>query len=254
VDNTVTDTESGFAALCAGKTDILGASYDISEYSGAANCKDKVVGFEVAHHTLPIIVNPANTWANCLTFDQIKAIYATNSTITNWNQISPSFPNLPIEVVGPPADSVHAKVFDATVNGSQSSHRDYVQRDLPGVATEVENNKAAIGFLDYPTYDTVGSKVKGLEVDSHNGKGCVEPSAAAIGTGFYLPLCRPLYLYVSKEAARRPAVAAFLTYYLENEQTISYRSHYVPRSNATVAENTSEIKALTQGVGPVRAA
>jgi ABC-type phosphate transport system substrate-binding protein/actin-like ATPase involved in cell morphogenesis len=250
----VTGSEAGFDALCSGKADIIGTVWDVTVYSGAASCQDKVVGFEVAHHTVPIIVNPANTWANCLTLDQVKQIYAPGSTITNWRQIDPSFPNLPIEVVGPPRDSVHAKVFNAEINGSQTSGRNYVERDLPGVGSEVENNRGAIGFVDYPTFKTFGSKVKGLEVNSNNGAGCVAPDAVAIGTGLYLPLCKPLYVYVSKEAVRRPAVAAFLTYYLEQEQAITYQAHYVPRDNKTVEENTAKIKTLTQGVGPVSSA
>ncbi len=71
------------------------------------------------------------------------------------------------------------------------------------------------------------------------------------GTGTYIPLCKPLYLYVSKEALRRPATAAFVNFYVRNGQDIAFRSHEVPRNNETTTANISLAGKLTAGVGPV---
>ena len=43
------------------------------------------------------------------------------------------------------------------------------------------------------------------------------PSPATIADKTYAPLSRPLYIYVKNSAARRPEVAKFLKFYLEND-------------------------------------
>ena len=49
------------------------------------------------------MVNPANDWAQCLTVEQLNTMWAPEAegTITSWNQIDPSFPDLPLDLYGP---------------------------------------------------------------------------------------------------------------------------------------------------------
>lgn len=47
--------------------------------------------------------------------------------------------------------------------------------------------------------------------------GAVLPSAESVENGTYAPLSRPLYMYVSKKAMKRPETIAFLQYYFSDE-------------------------------------
>ncbi|ONH62089.1 molecular chaperone DnaK [Frankia sp. CcI49] len=243
-------TEDGFAKLCAGEIDVADASF---EFDSKANpgCADQIVGFEVAHHTLPIVVNPQNSWARCMTLDQVREIWNAGSQITRWDQIDSSFPAQPITFVGPPRDSVQAQVFNATVNDASNRSRQYQEADLSGVATDVARDQYALGFLDFPTFQTFGSQLRGLEID--NGKGCVEPNAVTAGTGFYLPLCKPVFVYARKDSLRESGAAAFMRYYMQNGEKIAFDAHYVPRAQSTIDENVAKVDELIKGVPPVTA-
>jgi ABC-type phosphate transport system substrate-binding protein len=247
-----TSTEDGFAALCSGRADLADASFEPNPGSlKDPACEKKLVGFEVAHHTLPIVVNPQNTWLHCLTLKQVRQIWGADSSVTRWNQIDGSFPDEPIAFLGPPRTSVQAQVFNATISDASNRSRSYRQADLSGVANDVAGDRLSIGFLDYPTYETFGNRLRGVEIN--NGEGCVAPTAVTVGTGLYLPLCKPLYVYASTDGLRRPATVAFLRYFLENGRKIAFDAHYVPRTNDTVGENVDRLKKLTAGVGPVPA-
>ena len=56
----------------------------------------------------------------------------------------------------------------------------------------------------------------------------VLPSPATIIDKTYAPLSRPLYIYVKNSAARRPEVAEFLKYYLENIDELAVEGGYDP--------------------------
>ncbi|WP_018503194.1 Hsp70 family protein [Parafrankia discariae] len=245
-------TEDGFTKLCAGDIDIAGASFEFDpSFSKDPGCADQIVGFEVAHHTLPIVVNPQNTWARCMTLDQVRKVWDAGSTINRWNQIDSSFPDEPITFVGPSRNTVQAQVFNSTVNDSSSRSRPYQETDLSGVANDVAGDRLAMGFLDFPTFETFGPRLKGLEID--NGEGCVEPNAVTAGTGFYLPLCKPVFVYARKDSLQKPAAAAFMRYYMENGEKIAFDAHYVPRTKSTIDENVARVDELTKGVPAVPA-
>ncbi|WP_250279391.1 Hsp70 family protein [Frankia sp. Cppng1_Ct_nod] len=246
-----TSTDDGFTRLCRGEIDIAGASYAFNGgFKGDPGCADRIAEFEIAHNTVPVVVNPQNTWAQCLTLSQLTNIWKKGSTITNWNQIDPSFPNEPVAFFGPPPTSVHAQVFNHDVNGASDNVRGYQAVELEGVAQNVAQNRDALGFLDFPTFETYGNRIRGVALD--NGIGCVPPSVVSAGTGTYLPLCKPLYLYVSKDALRKPATAAFVKFYLSHGQDIAFKAHSVPRNDETTANNVGLAGQLTNGVGPVR--
>ncbi|ONH24801.1 Hsp70 family protein [Pseudofrankia asymbiotica] len=253
-DPQVTDTTQAFTKLCNGDVAIAGTSYELDpKFAPNPSCKDQVVGFEIAHHTLPIVVNPANSWLGCMNLDQLKQIWGADSKVTRWNQIDPSYPDEPINFVGPKRDSVQAQVFNASISGDSSKSRPYTTTDLAGVAQTVQNDRDAIGYLDFPTYNQLGSKLRGVLVDGGEGEGCQPPNAITAGSGAYVPLCKPLFVYARVDALKDPATVAYLRYYLEHAQTITTETGYVGRSNATTKSNIDRLGQLSQGVGPVTA-
>ena len=89
-------TGGGFTKFCAGETDINDASRPIKEddaKEGTA-CKANNVTYvqlQVAIDGLTVVVNPANTFATCMTLEQLKTIYGPDSPENlTWNQVDPS--------------------------------------------------------------------------------------------------------------------------------------------------------------------
>src|SRR5687767_4119241 len=87
-------TGGGFEKFCNGETDISNASRPIKDEEAAA-CEENGVEFEelqVANDGLSVVVNPANTWATCLTVEQLKKIWNAGSTVKTWKQVNAKFP------------------------------------------------------------------------------------------------------------------------------------------------------------------
>ena len=149
------------------------------------------------------MVNPANTWATCLTLEQLKAIYGPDSPENlTWNQVDPSFPNQPVVRSMPGADSGTFDYFTEFVNGEVDDSTQFAtavrgrQHPRHGVAGDPN----AIGYFGYAYYVENEDKVKAVAVDG--GDGCVEPTDATIGDGTYKPLSRPLFIYPNTGKAK----------------------------------------------------
>src|SRR5262245_1742682 len=64
----------------------------------------------------------------------------------------------------------------------------------------------------------------------------VFPSDKTVLDGTY-PLARPLFIYVSKEGLKRPEVAAFVKFYLDNAKKLAAEVHYTPATDAVYQKN-----------------
>ena len=108
-------TGGGFEKFCAGETDISDASRAIKE-SEIEKCKQNNIQFSeliVANDALSVVVNPQNNWASCLTVEQLNKMWAPGSTVNNWNQVDPAFPNEPLKLFGAGSDSGTFDYFTA---------------------------------------------------------------------------------------------------------------------------------------------
>ncbi|HIW63708.1 MAG TPA: substrate-binding domain-containing protein [Candidatus Stackebrandtia excrementipullorum] len=70
-------TGGGFKKFCVGETDISDASRPIKDEEIAV-CDENEIAYtplQVANDALTVVVHPDNTWADCLTVDQLKTIW-----------------------------------------------------------------------------------------------------------------------------------------------------------------------------------
>src|SRR6187397_173292 len=87
----ISGTGGGFERFCAGETDLSDASRPIKTDPAdkeATVCKENGIDyteFLVANDGISIVVNKDNTWAKCLTVDQLNKIWAPDSKVNNWN-------------------------------------------------------------------------------------------------------------------------------------------------------------------------
>ena len=81
------------------------------------------VELQVATDALTNVVNTENDWATCLTVEQLGAIWGPGSKVTNWNQVDPSFPDVPLKLYGPGTDSGTFDYFTDVINGDEGASR-----------------------------------------------------------------------------------------------------------------------------------
>ncbi len=215
-------TGGGFEKFCRGETDANDASRHIKEEELAACTAAGIepVELAVAYDGLSVVVHPSNTWAECLTVAELNAIWAPGSTVTNWSQVREGFPDAPLSLFGPGADSGTFDYFTEQINGeTDASRSDFTQSEDDNVlVTGVAGDPNALGYFGFAYYAANTDKVKAIGID--NGAGCVAPSFETIADGTYAPLARPLFVYPSKAALARPEVAAFFQFYLYTTPSI----------------------------------
>jgi phosphate transport system substrate-binding protein len=250
IDVASSGTGAGFDRFCAGETDIATASRAIDE-DEAEVCAGEGVrylelhvandGFAVAIHR-PILFD----WVSCLTVEQLRSIWEADSKVNNWNQVDPSFPDVPLRLYGPAADTGRFNYFTFVINGERGESRtDYA-------ATENDNNtvqgiaddKGALGYFRYTFYEAHRDRLKALAVDG--GQGCVAPSIETIQNGTYKPLSRPLSIYVNLRSLERESpVRDFTRFLVENEQRIAQNTRLAPLSDEQAAAQVQKLERAT---------
>ncbi|MEY3691486.1 MAG: hypothetical protein RJB57_1142 [Actinomycetota bacterium] len=238
-------TGGGFEKFCAGETDISNASRPIKESEIEACSKNGVEYIEViiANDALSVVVNNGNTWATCLTVDQLRKMWepAAEGKVTNWNQVDPSFPDKKLALFGAGTDSGTFDYFTKEINGEEGASRtDYNPSEDDNVTVKgVEGDEGAVGYFGFSYLEENAGRVKGVEIDG--GDGCVAPSAATVQDGTYKPLARPLYAYVSKAAAARAEVKGFFAFFAEVRDELTAEALFVPLNDEQKAAEEKNI-------------
>jgi phosphate transport system substrate-binding protein len=224
-------TGGGFEKFANGEIDICDASRPIKDIEAQA-CKEKGIEYielEVAYDGLAVLVNPKNDWCDCLTVEQLKAIWQPESSVANWSDVNPEWPDQPIKLYGPGTDSGTFDYFTEVICGkAQSSRDDYMSsEDDNSLVTGVAGDTNALGYFGLAYYEENKDKLKLLGVDSGDGN-CVKPTQETVRDLSYKPLSRPLYIYVRKSSLERPEVRAFVKFYLDKVSSLVADVGYVP--------------------------
>lgn len=245
----VSGTGGGFKRFCAGETDLSNASRAIKDEEIAA-CAEAGVNyyeFEIAYDGLSVVVNPENDWVNCLTVAQLNQIWMKDSTVSKWSDVDPSWPAEDIELYGPGTDSGTYDYFTSEINGEEGVSRDdYTPSEDDNVLVEgVAGDKNALGFFGLAYYEQNADKLKLVEVDG--GSGCVAPSNETVQDGTYVPLSRPLYLYVNAASVSRPEVQEFLRYSLAEVNVFLEEVGYVDSPTQSYLDDQAKLEAAIAG-------
>lgn len=245
-------TGGGFKRLCAGRVDIVGASRPITSIEDAECAAQHIEYIElpVAFDTLTLVVNPKNTFADCLSVNELRRMWepAAERTVVTWRDIRPSFPTDPLVLFSPGKDSGTFDYFTLAVVGTEGKSRGDVtmSEDDTVIRRGVADNPSAIGYLGYSYYQGSREQLKLVSVD--NGQGCVAPSAQTVIDATYEPLSRPLFIYINAAAAGRADIAAFTRFYLSPEsQPYVAKSGYVPLPPAALAVQTTRFEKEAKG-------
>jgi phosphate transport system substrate-binding protein len=242
----ISGTGGGFKKFCRGETDISDASRPISsgEIKACKEANIEYVELPVAFDALTVVINPKNEWAATLTPADLKMMWepGAQGKVMSWNQVRPNWPNAPLKLFGPGADSGTFEYFtEAIVGKAKSSRGDFTASEDDNVLVQgVANDRNALGYFGYAYYAENTKKLKAAAID--NGKGPVPPSAKTVEDGTYQPLSRPIFIYVSKKSMDKPEVKEFVEYYLKNAPPLVKQVRYVPLPAKAYAMATEHFK------------
>jgi phosphate transport system substrate-binding protein len=231
-------TGDGFAAFCAGETDISNASRQIKDEEIAA-CEESGITYvelEIAYDGLTVMTNPANEAVECLsTADLYALLGAESEDFGNWSDantlaaelgstIAP-FPDAELFISAPGTESGTYDAFvelalqdigEARVGEDAES---FVRTDFPGnpddnvIIEGIAGSDTSLGWVGFAFAEENLDRVKEIAIAAESGGECVPPAIETIADGSY-PLSRSLYMYVSTEAAGRADVQGFVDYLL----------------------------------------
>jgi phosphate transport system substrate-binding protein len=244
-------TRGGFERFCAGETDLSSASRPIEDDETRA-CREGGIEYlelQVANDALTVAVNRDNDWADCLTINELKKMWQPGSRVDNWREVRSGFPDEELELFGPPAASGTFDYFTQVIVGEEGASRtDYAASDEDNVTVErVASDKGGLGFFGLSYFSENEDRLRALEIDG--GSGCVAPNVETAQSGDYVPLSRPLFIYVNRESLEKPAVRAFVEYVMDNARAVADETKFVPLTADQLERERRQFDRAVEGVG-----
>ena len=229
----ISGTGGGFERFCRGETDLSNASRPM-RVREAQVCKSNNIGswraFTVANDALTVVVNRENTWATCLSVEELKKIWEPGSKVSNWREVRQGFPNVELKLFGAGTDSGTFEYFTEAINGrARASRTDYQASEDDNVLVQgVAGERGAMGYFGFSYYNENRNRLRAVQVRNPKTGQCVTPSVNAVHNGSYRPLSRPLFIYAKGSSFRRREVQAFIDFVFDNEVRIAQRARFVP--------------------------
>jgi phosphate transport system substrate-binding protein len=225
-------TGGGFEAFCAGETDIANASRAI-EAEEEQLCKKGGVEYsevQVANDGIAVVTSK-DLELDCLTTAELKEIWNKGSQVDDY------------ALFGPGTDSGTFDFFTEVINGEEGVTRDDYEasEDDNQLVSGVSGSEKGMGYFGFSYYEANTDKLNVVAVDG--GEGCVEPSKETIQDGSYKPLSRPLFMYPSAEAIRRPEVKAFMDYVIANQAEIAEAANIVALTEEQASQAETDLQA-----------
>ena len=243
----ISGTGGGFKKFCRGEIDISDASRPIlkKEMEACAAAGIKYFELTVAFDALTVVINPKNAFIQQITVEELKKMWepSAQGKVTRWNQVNPAWPDQPMKLFGPGADSGTFDYFtEATVGKSKSSRGDFTASEDDNVLVQgVTQDVNALGYFGYAYYAENTAKLKAVPIVNPKGK-AVLPSMENVLSGAYEPLSRPIFIYVSEKALQRAEVKKFVEYYMKHGAKLSREVKYVPLPDKAYATNLDHLK------------
>ena len=234
-------TGGGFGRYLKNEVDIVDASRAAKpeEEEKARTQGIDWTRFLVGYDGIVIVVNKKNTFAKSLGVDELKKLFEAGSTVKTWKDLNPAWPARKINFYTPDKDSGTFEFFVEAIVGKGGKQRDDIQAspDDNFLVKGVSGDDDGIGYFGYAYFASNAATLNAVAVKPTADAPAVEPNPETILKKTYAPLARPLYIYVKKTAMRRPAVASFVKYYLDNIATLAQKAGYVAPTDEDRAAN-----------------
>jgi phosphate transport system substrate-binding protein len=248
----ISGTGGGFKKFCRGETDVSNASRPILKQE-MADCKAAGIEYfelPVAFDALTVVINPRNGFIKTLTVAELKKMWepGAQGKVTRWNQVNPVWPDAPIKLFGPGADSGTFDYFtEAVVGKAKSSRGDFTASEDDNVLVQgVSRDVNGLGYFGYAYYIENKDKLKAVPIVNEKGQP-VEPSMEAVLKGTYSPLARPIFIYVNAKSLGKPEVKEFVEYYMKHGAKLAREVKYVPLPDVAYTTGLEHIQKGKKG-------
>ena len=239
-------TGDGFERFCRGETEISDASREIEPDEQEACQKEGVEteAVQVAGDGIAVVTNK-DVAIDCMTVDQLKELFGPDADAASFRDVDPRFPDTPARFFTPGEESGTFDFFTEEINGEEGAQRQegvQTSADDNQLVTGVAGTPGAIGYFGFEFFTQNQGRLNAVAIDG--GSGCVRPSPQAIRDRTYKPLSRPLFMYPSKQAMRRPEVAEFMRFTVAEAPRIAEAAKIVPLTQAQVSKSESTLRKL----------
>ena len=280
-------TGDGFVLFCKGETDISDASRAIKdEGEEAPACEANGITYTelpVGLDGLTVIVNKSSSLGlKCLSQADLYALFgpessgdlAADSAIAEELGTSQGLPakgTVKKFTPGPESGTYDSfielgyqkimdarleegKITDVTPNDdgeNEPSEPLISDGQFPNdndIVKRVEGSKTGIGFLGLAYYLENQDQVTAVAIENPETGKCVKPSEKTVQAGTYVPLARPLFIYVSNEkAASNASVKSFVDFYMtkKNLTKTVEEAGYAPLAPADIQASIATWKAAS---------
>jgi phosphate transport system substrate-binding protein len=233
-----TGTSAGLREFCSGGSSLAAASRPINS-SELKACDSRGVRFlelPVAYDAITVVVSQQNSWAKQISIAELRRLWnrEAQGRILRWKQVNPNWPDKPISLCGPGQDSGTFDSFNKAINGSEDNgRRDITASEDDDVLVRcVAGTPLAMGYFGYDYYQANRSSLRALAVTG--SRGTVVPSPQSVQQSRYLPLSRPLFLYVNEQALRNePVLRSFINATLQNGGRLARQAGVIPLQDST---------------------
>ena len=218
INQTISGEPDGIRKLCNGEVDMVTA-FNGLDTDQQNNCAANNIPTETIHlGSKDIVLVGSGDFMTCLTTEEVATVWgaASAGTITNWNQVNASFPDLPITLVGLPNSDGLGDVLMLLASGQNLPTREDLAETKTSPVyriTAVGNVEGGMTYMNWLDYQSLSADAQAhaqlIAIDG--GSGCITPSASTIADETY-PLARPLNLIVSRLSMAREEIQALLWY------------------------------------------
>lgn len=240
-------TSGGFTKYLNNEIDIVDASRS-AKTEEEAKAKSQGLDwlkFLVGYDGISVIVHKQNDFVKELTVEQLARLWKPESDVKTWRDLDPSWPDREIKLYSPDNKSGTFDFFTEVVVGKVGSQRKNVQTSSDDniLVRGVSGDLDGIGYLGYAYFQANADKLRVIPIKKDADSPAVEPNPETILAKTYVPLSRPLFIYVKKSAYRRAPVAAFVNFYLDKIEQLATRAKYVSPTSEDRAANKATLDA-----------
>ncbi len=204
INNNFNGQIAGIEAFCNGDADIIFVTN-----SADAICDGTVdyVNFDFGEQAVVLVSNAGDSYATCLTLEQINTIWSASSadTVSQWSNISEAFPEQTLTLVGVNSGNI---LTDIMMNAVTDGVANPVRSDVAETNSDplyrgaaIANVPGALTYMSWVDYQDVieSGQANTQLVAVDNGSGCIVPSIETIGDGSYA-LTRSLSMLVKESS------------------------------------------------------
>ncbi len=249
ITNGISGSGGGFERFANGEIAISNASRKIADDEVVLAAENGVdyYRFDVALDGITVAVSAENEFIESLTVEQLMQLWSADGGVTNWSDLNPDWPEEPVELYGPGADSGTFDFFNEAILGEAEVRTDYNPSEDDNVLVQgVLGSPNALGYFGFAYFVENQDSLRAVPID--NGSGPVEPSEETIADGSYASLSRRLFIYVNVGMLQSdPALQEFVRFYLASSGELAADVGYIALPADVLLEQQTKLEGAISG-------